>query len=216
MWLLAGIRFDTFKVADYHVEGLYIKLDKKLILEARNVMIPQSKADPSFTSVDETFDRIKYILTFFQSIDLKNISFNNNTLSIQFLHDYLVLSSKDYEIVGKVRREGNIIKATIPFLDLKQQDVVLDGKFTYDLQDDILSTEGNFTFSGASGRFDASKHGNDIEFRLDSDTFTDLRSIIDRFGLIESVRSWVVDKVQASEYKLNSLTGKGKIENPET
>ncbi len=212
MWLLAGIRLDTFKVADYHVDGLYIKLDKKLILEARNVMIPERKADPSFNSVDETFDRIKYILTFFQSIDLKNISFNNNTLSIQFLHDYLVLSSKDYEIVGKVRREGNIIKATIPFLDLKQQDVVLDGKFTYDLQDDILSTEGNFTFSGASGRFDASKHGNDIEFRLDSDTFTDLRSIIDRFGLIESVRSWVVDKVQASAYKLNSLTGKGKIE----
>jgi hypothetical protein len=30
--------------------------------------------------------------------------------------------------------------------------------------------------------------------------------------LIESVRSWVVDKVQASQYKLNALTGKGKIE----
>jgi len=213
MWLLAGIRFDTFEIADYHVEGLYIKLDKKLVLEAQNVIIPQRKEDPSFTSVDETFDRINYILTFFQTIDLKQIIFNNNAQSIEFRHDYLRITSKDYEIVGKVRREGKIIKAMIPYFELKQHDVVLDGKFTYDLHEDILLTEGNFTISGASGKFEASKDGNDIDFKLNSDTFTDLRSIIDRFALIDTVRSWVVDKVQASHYKLNTLSGKGKIDN---
>ena len=213
MWLLAGIRFDTFDIADYHVEGLYIKLDKKLVLEVQNVSIPQKKAAPSFTSVDETFDRIKYILEFFQTIDLKQIAFNNNALSIEYRHDYLRLTSKDYEIIGKVKREGNSIKATIPFLELKQYDVVLDGKFTYDLHDDLLLTEGNFTFCGASGRFDASKRRNDIEFQLNSDSFTDLKSIIDKFDLIDSVRSWVVDKVQASQYQLNTLSGKGKIDN---
>ena len=212
MWLLAGIKLDTVKVADYSVDGLYIKLDKKLILKADNVIIPESKEDPSFNRIDEAFDRIKYILTFFESIDLKNIVFQNNTLSIKYRDDYLKLTSKDYEIVGTVKREGKMIKATIPFLNLKQHHVAMNGKFTYDLHEDRLATEGNFTLNGASGKFTASKKGNEIDFGLSSDPFTDLKGIIDKFNLMEVVRSWVVDKVQASEYSLHSLSGKGKIE----
>ncbi len=52
-----------------------------------------------------------------------------------------------------------------------------------------------------------------IDFGLNSDTFTDLKSIIDKFDLQENVRSWVVDKVKADTYKLLSLSGKGSIEN---
>ena len=212
IWLLVGIKFDTFKVADYNVDGLYIKLDKKLVLKAENVIIPKSKADPSFNRVDESFDRVKYLLTFFQSIDLKNLVFNNNTLSMQFRDDYLRITSKDYEIIGTVRREGRFIKATVPFLNLKKHHVAISGKFTYDLQKDILSTEGNFTLSDASGTFTASKKSNAIDFELQSDTFKDLKSIIDKFKMNEMVRSWAVDRVQADQYRLHSLSGKGTIE----
>jgi len=213
MWLLAGIKLDTVNVADYNVDGLYIKLDKKLILKADNVIIPQSKADPSFDNIPESLDRVKYILTFFDSIELKNIMFDNNTMSIKFKDDFLELSSKDYEIIGSVRREGKMLKATIPLLSLKEHKLTMSGKFTYDLDEEILSTEGFFTLYDASGRFNASKEGNKIDFGLSSDTFTDLRSIIDKFDLVEGVRSWVVDKVQADNYKLLSLTGKGTVEN---
>jgi len=159
MWLLSGIRFDTFKVADYRVDGLYIKLDKKLILEADNVIIPQTKADPSFENLPETLDRIKYILTFFDSIVLKNIIFNNNTMSIRYKGDFLGLSSKDYEIIGMVKREGNMLKAEIPLLNLKKYNITLSGKLRYDLHANILSTEGFFRLYDALGRFNASKHG---------------------------------------------------------
>lgn len=213
MWLLAGIKFDTFKVADYNVDGLYIKLDKKLILKADNVIIPQRKSDPSFENIPETLEHVKYILTFFDSIALKNIMFNNNTMSINFKDDFLELSSKDYEIIGSVRREGNMLKATIPLLSLKEHNLTMSGKFIYDLHEEILSTEGFFRLYDASGRFNASKDGNKIDFGLDSDTFTDLKSIIDKFDLEEGVRSWVVDKVKADNYKLLSLTGKGTVEN---
>ena len=213
MWLLAGIKFDTFKVADYNVDGLYIKLDKKLILKADNVILPQSKADPSFDSIPATLERVKYILTFFDSIELKNIIFDNNTMRIKFKDDFLELSSKDYKIIGSVRREGEMLKATIPLLDLKEHNLTMSGKFTYDLHKEILSTEGFFRLYDASGRFNASKDGNKIDFGLDSDTFRDLKSIIDKFNLEEGVRSWVVDKVKADHYQLLSLSGKGTVEN---
>jgi len=212
MWLLVGIKLDTFKVADYNVDGLYIKLDKKLILKADNVILPQSKAEPSLNSVHDTFERIKYILTFFESIELKHIVFKNNIMAINFSDDYLMLSSNDYTIIGTVRREGKMLKATIPLLELKEHNVTMSGKLRYDLHENILTTEGNFTFNDASGKFNASKDGNQIEFGLSSDTFTNLKSIIDKFNLQEVVRSWVVDKVKANNYKLVSLTGKGKIE----
>ena len=88
----------------------------------------------------------------------------------------------------------------------------MNGKFTYDLHEDILATEGNFTLSDASGAFSATKNNGDIAFGLKSNTFKDLKSIIDKFNMQEVVRSWVVEKVQAEEYKLHSLTGKGKLE----
>ncbi len=213
MWLLAGIKFDTFKVADYNVDGLYIKLDKKLILKADNVIIPQRKTDPSFDNIPEVLERVKYTLTFFDSIELKNIIFDNNRMSIKFKDDFLELSSKDYEIIGSVRRDGKMLKATIPLLKLKEHNLTMSGKFKYDLHEEILSTEGFFTLYDAAGRFNARKEGNKIDFGLSSDTFRDLKSIIDKFDLVEGVRSWVVDKVKAEKYKLLSLTGKGTVEN---
>jgi len=213
MWLIAGIKLDTVKVAGYYVEGLYIKLDKKLIVKADHVIIPQSKANPSFKSVNDTFEQIKYLLTFFESIVLKDIMFNNNTMSIRFKDDFLGLSTKDYEIIGSARREGKMLKATIPLLFLKKHNLTINGKLTYDLHEKILSTEGFFRLHDVLGRFNASKNGKKIDFRLDSDSFSDLKSIIDKFDLEEDVRSWVVDKVKAKHYKLLSLTGKGTVEN---
>lgn len=228
MWLLLGIKFDTFKVAGYNVDGLYIKLDKKLILKADNVIIPQRKAKsskvdssktapskviPSFPSVDKTFERIKYLLTFFESIELKKISFQNNIIAIDFSDDHVMLSSNDYTILGTVRREGKMLKATIPLLELKKHNITMSAKLRYDLHEEILTTQGDFTFNDASGEFNASKKGNQVDFGLSSDTFTDLRSVIDKFNLVEGVRAWVLDKVQAENYKLLSLKGKGKIEN---
>ncbi len=213
MWLIAGIKLDTVKVAGYYVEGLYIKLDKKLIVKADHVIIPQSKANPSFKSVNDTFEQIKYLLTFFESIVLKDIMFNNNTMSIRFKDDFLGLSTNDYEIIGSAIREGKMLKATIPLLFLKKHNLTMSGKLTYDLHEKILSTEGFFRLHDVLGRFNASKNGKKIDFGLDSDSFSDLKSIIDKFDLEEGVRSWIVDKVKADHYKLLTLTGKGTVEN---
>jgi hypothetical protein len=134
-------------------------------------------------------------------------------MGIKFQDDFLELSSKDYEIIGSVRREGKMLKATIPLLSLKKHNLTMSGKFNYDLHEEILSTEGFFRLYDVSGRFKASKDGNKIDFGLDSDSFRDLKSIIDKFDLEEGVRSWVVDKVKADKYKLLSLKGKGTVEN---
>jgi len=213
LWLFAGIKLETFKIANYHVAGLYIKLDKKLTLKADYVTIPQSKASPSFHSVPKTLESVKYLLTFFDYIELKNLVFKNNRMKIVFSKDYLLIDSKDYRISGNVIHEGDILKADIPILNIKEQNLTMSGKFTYDLHRDLLHTKGQFLFNDIPGEFNATKERAKIDFALKSSTFTDLKPVIDRFDLVEAVRSWVLDKVKAKGYTLLSLSGKGSIIN---
>lgn len=212
-WLSLGIEIDSFKVSKYRVEGLYLKLDKKLTLKANKIIIPKRKANPSMGHVDEALENIKYLLTFFEHIDLKEIHFNNNILAIYYLDNILQLSSKDYLIRGNIHREGKMLKATVPILQLKKYNITMRGEFSYDLHEDILETRGKFLFKKIAGNFLAIKDKDTIGFSLKSDTFTDLRSVIDEFSMPEGVKSWVVDKVQAKMYKLLSLSGKGNIKN---
>jgi len=213
IWLYIGIHVDTLQISNYQVSGLYIKLDKKLTLKADKVVIPRRKENPSADRIDETLERIKYLLTFFDAIDLKKIYFNNNVLNIYYLDNILQLSSKDYLLRGNIYRKGKMLNGHIYALQLKKYDIVVWGNLSYDLEEDILKTEGKFLFKELNGNFYINKLQNKVKFSLNSDTFSNLRSVIDQFNLPAGVKSWVVDKVQAKTYKLLSLSGEGDIKN---
>ncbi|SFV52446.1 Putative periplasmic protein [hydrothermal vent metagenome] len=213
IWLSIGIKIDTFKVSDYHLDGLYIKLDKKLTLKIDKLVIPKSKKDPSFNRIDKSFENVKYLLTFFETIDLNQIVFNNNTLDIHFHHNLLQIGSKDYLVRGNVHKEGKILIGEIPLLWLKDQNITLKGKFFYDLKQDTLKTKGVFTLEDLVGDFEASKVGNKIRFSLKGKPFSNIKAVVEKFGLVPAVKSWVVDKVQAKKYQLLSFSGEGTIVN---
>lgn len=215
IWLLVGIKVNTLKVGGYNIGGLYIKLDKKLTLKSDYITLPLSKSKPSFENVDRVFDEITYLLTFFETIDLKNVKFKNNRLNIVFTDDILYMTSNDYEIAGNVHRVGQTLEADVSLLYLKKDDVHIKGKLTYDMSCDSLKTEGDFDGYDIKGRFFANKVGDLIDFKLESDTFSDLQTIIGKFNLVEPVRSWVLDKVEADDYKLLSLIGKGRVDHGE-
>jgi hypothetical protein len=195
------------------VDGLYIKLDKKLTLKADKIIIPKRKANPSFSRIDETLENVKYLLTFFEHIDIKEIDFDNNIMGIYFRDNIIQLSSEDYLIRGNIRREGKILKGTVPILQLKKHHITLRGTFSYDLHEDILNTEGKFLFQTVSGEFNASKVKDDISFSLKSDTFSELKPLLKPFDLNKNLASWIAEKVIAKQYKVKSLSAQGMVEN---
>ena len=212
-WLSLGIRIDEIKIAEYRVEGLYIKLDKRLTLKADKVIIPKRKESPSIDRIDETLERVKHLLTYFDQIDLKEIHFENNVLGINFFNNILQISSKDYLVRGNVHREEKMLIGSIPILQLKKYDLLLRGEFRYDLQEDILHTEGKFLYKDISGFFRAGKNGDAIDFDLSSGAFSDLKSIIDKFHIHPSVKPWIVENIMAKSYQLISLSGRGDVVN---
>lgn len=177
------------------------------------VTIPKSKEKLSFENVDKVFDRIKYLFTFFEYIELENVTFDNNHLNIIFTDDILYVTSDEYEIAGNIHRVGETFEADVSLLHLKKEKVDITGKLVYNLSTDILNTKGEFDAYNIKGRFSANKIAQTVDFKIDSDTFSDLHPIINKFELVEGVRSWVLDKVEAQSYELLSLSGKANVEN---
>ena len=177
------------------------------------VIIPKSKKELSFEDVDRVFDTIKTFFTFFEYIELKNVTFDNNHLHIIFTDDILYVTSDEFEVAGNIHRIGQTFEAEISMLHLKKENVDIKGKLIYNLSTDVLNTEGTFDAYNIKGRFTANKIADTVDFKIDSDTFFDLHPIIDTFDLDEAVNSWILDKVEAEEYKLLSLSAKGNVEN---
>ena len=213
IWLFAGIKVDTVKIGEFNIGGLYIKLDKKLTLTTDYVVIPKSKEKLSFEDVDRVFDAIKTFFTFFEYIELKNVTFENNRLNIIFTDDILYVTSDEFEIAGNIHRVGETFEAEVSMLYLKKENVDIKGRLTYHLNTDVLNTEGTFDAYDIKGRFSANKIADTVDFKIDSDTFSDLHPIINTFDLNEAVNSWILDKVEADSYKLLSLSAKADVNN---
>ncbi len=183
------------------------------MVRGEKIVLPKQSTSPSFDTFDETFDDIKHLFTFFEYIELENIHFENDTLKLIFADDVLYVTSNEYEIAGNIHRKGKLFEAEIPLLYVKKEDMRISGRLEYDFQTDSLTTEGDFDGFSIKGRFSAKKKNDTVNFRLESDTFTDLHPLVAKIGLRDTVKVWVLDRVKAQNCKLLELSGSAKIEN---
>ena len=205
------MHINTLKIADYKLEGLYIKLDKKLIVKADHIVLPPTQSDISLT-LQESINRIKYLFQFFESVELHKIELPNQILSVAFTPKHLYINSNEYKLVSDFTLEENQLNANITQLQIKGKNLTANAAVMYHIKEDTLAADGNFTWCGAEGVFSVSKVDDQIHFKLNSQPFTDLKSIINPLHLRESVRSWVVEKIQAKSYQLLSLEGDATAE----
>ncbi len=211
--LIYGIQIDKLDIGKYRIDGLYIKLDKKLTLKAKEITIPKSKAAPSFERVDRTFDQIKYLLTFFDTIMLERVNFKNNHLTLLYADDVLYITSDQYEIAGNIERRGSRLIADVALLYLKQTKVTLSGKLTYDLHDSALETGGKFEAFGIKGHFRAVKRGKEIIYAVNTRPFSSLEPLFAHIDLNKEIEAWITKKVRAKTYRVEYLKGRVGIEN---
>jgi hypothetical protein len=199
------------RIAKYRVDGLYIKLDKKLTLRANRVTIPKRKSTPTVAKVDRILKQVKYGLHFFKEIDLKKIRFDNNVLGIHYHKGVLQIDSKEYLIRGSVALEGKLIKATVPMLYLKKHQITMQGRFNYHINTKNLEVEGIYAFKQLAGRFMVHKKGDHLFFKLNSRPFEDLEALVRGMMLPKALREWAIERVRAKHYTIKSLSAMGEI-----
>ena len=210
-WLYYGIHADKLTLGQYEIDGLYIKLDKKLTFTVDKFILPESKAKPSLDNIDETFDRIEHLFTYFDYIELSQIHFKNNVYKFLFTDNTLYIDSNEYEIAGKIERKGKKLIADVTLFYIKKEKVNIVGTFKYFLNKDRLETEGAFEAYNITGNFAAFKDEDDLSFAVRTDTFTDLKTLTAKLPVKEVIKPWIAERLRAKVYKLDSFVGKAKI-----
>ena len=213
LFLKNGIRIDHLKIGSLSADGLYLKLDKKLILKADSLVIPANKKQQSFPDLEKGLDRFNEILHYFEYIELKELKFKNDRYSLLYSDNVFYMANDLLEVAThRIVREGNEIHAVIDLIYIKKYDIRLSGRLVYNYKRDNALLKGKAEYKDIKVDFLVNKRKKNLYYVLKSDTFTQLKPLIDQFSLPPKISPWITDRVRAKSYRLKRLTGSAKIE----
>ena len=79
-----GLNLTNIDYQNIHIGKLYIKIDKKIILNAQNILIKTKKSNSktNYSEINKLIKNNFIYLNYFQNISLKNMQINNNQIKI--------------------------------------------------------------------------------------------------------------------------------------
>ncbi len=216
--LMHGIDLETISFPKIKIDRLYIKLDKKLIVNANNIVIAKNtKSSSSLKEIYKTAKYIKYLNSIFKSISLKNVKYNDETVNLLYKDDIFYLDNRYLTLDTKVKFEKNQIILDLKQLILKDENLELKGKLLLDLKNKSYLYRGRYTFLNLDGNIEIKMEDNKIFYRLESEKFATLEPVmkyLKKKVFIEPLaRAWIYKKIVAKEYKLNNLEGMYDLKN---
>ncbi len=204
-----GLTLGSFRFAGYQVEKLYLKLDNRLILKARRLVIPRQKEAAKLGNLPRGLKRLHRVLAWFDEIELEEIDFTNNLYRFIYRDHILYLSSREYEIAGMVYDRGREMEVQIPLLRIPKYHLDLSGELHYRYRDGRIVASGFYHIEELSGNFRVAKEGERIRFRVDSMATSSLRQLLRLITMSSEAREWLEKRVTAGEYRLAWLEGEG-------
>jgi len=215
-FLKNGISIEHLKLGALSADGLYLKLDKKLILKADRLVIPANKKQHALPDLEEGLDRFNEILRYFEYIELKAVTFENDHYSLLYTDHIFYMANDHFEVAThRIVREGDEIHALIDLIYLKEYDIRLSGKLVYNYKRDNALMKGEAGYKDIKVDFLLNKRKKNLYFVMKSNTFTQLKPLIDQFSIPPKISVWITDRVKAEHYRLERLTGRAKIEKGE-
>jgi len=151
-FLIKGIQIDNFHYQNINIGKLYIKIDKKVILEANKIkIITQNKHLNNKINYDNITKLIKNILqylTYFQKISLTHIIIDNDKInSLTFYKNKLQIDTNKFQIQSSIKMKQKKIEFIVYNLYLKNLKLKLKnitGEFIANLFK--LNTKFNLTY----------------------------------------------------------------------
>jgi len=211
--LQEGIYIEHLKFPQVSIDGLYLKLNKKLIVKISKLKIAQSKGSVKIVDIDKIVDRTKKALTYFEDITVEELIFKDNKYTLYFVDDILYITNNDYEIVLTFERKNQQINANIPLFYIKKQNISLIGDIVYDIKSSNINIYGKFDAYNIDGNFSASKILNRVELKLNSKETNSIEDIVKSFKLNDKLNSWIIDRVKTESYKVEEFSIAGDIVN---
>lgn len=199
------------------VRGLYIKLNKKLIVQAENIDI-QLKSDSKESSkeqISEILAKLPWIKRLFHSINIKNINLNGNHIQVLYENGIFYIDTDYVTIDTTFRAKKDTLDANISSLVLKDFNLSLQGIASGDIDKKDITFKGKFNTFNISGDLLLHVKDNLLSYHANSDNFTTLEPFMESLGkkvaIDPEAKMWIYKKITAKNYKLNFIEGKINI-----
>ena len=204
-----GVQVEHLEFAGFQVDKLYLKLDKRLSLKARKLVIPRQRASAGPEELQRALERFHGLLEYFDRIELDEVKFDNRDYRLIYKEKILYLDSPEFEIAGMVYNRGTEMEVQFPLVRILRYDVTLSGELHYRYSDGRIDASGFYQVPDLSGAFTVSKEGERIRFRIDSMETASLQRLLRLFSMSREAREWLSRRISAKRYRLERLEGTG-------
>jgi len=188
---------------------LYLKYDKKLILEAEQLVVDYVSSDEK-VSVDDLkkrFLQIPKVLDYIEKIDIERLKLKNNEFTILIDKEDFYLDSKDINISAKLEFVKNQLDMEIYSIYLKEQNLTLFGESKVDANKGIINFFGFFNKDDMDGELNLKITEELLDFFVNTThEIKSLKFLKDMFRLDEVAEAWMYDNVEG-DINLNYLYG---------
>ncbi len=212
MLLLKGIYIDSIDLISSKIEGLYIKLDKKLILRIDKIKI--ERKEKSKNAKEEIFNilnRIQYIKKFFKEIDIEKIYFQDNLINFYYFNKIFQFNSKHLFLRSLMDVKDKTLLMEVIDFKLKDFNLSSKGKVGYNFVNDSGYFDGKFNIFNVKGSLKIFLNNENIKFYLSSNEFDSLEPLMNflerKFSINPEISSWIYKKVKAKQYEVKYFEG---------
>ena len=202
-----GIRVEKLSISNFQLKGLYLKLDKKLILTIDYLHIPKMKKSNDIENPKKQIKELKLMLGYFQHIELKDIIFTNNHFNLLYADNMLYIKNNDYEVAGTITAKDNYSEIDAPLIYISKYALSLNGKLKYHYDSEKIEFLGAYSILGIDGNLSLQLVEDKINFSLSSTASGSISGLLDMLKISEDTREWIDRRVLAKGYKINALRG---------
>ncbi|MDU7070703.1 AsmA-like C-terminal domain-containing protein [Campylobacter ureolyticus] len=212
-----GINIGNIDRDNIHIERLYIKFDKKLIINAKNLKIKKNlnkndeKKEFSALDLDKIFSYIVYLNRFFEEINLENVEIGKNNITALFKDNIFYFDTEFLKIDIEIIPKENSYDIAISELSFKDFDLVIAGSGYINLINKLYSFDGFFLTHEINGKLDFSIKNGLLKYEIKSATATSIKNFMDELGfktgMDQHLKEWIYGKVIAKYYDIKYLNG---------
>ena len=217
--LYHGISIENLDLPGLKIERFYIKLDKKLIIEAKNVTIIGSKKGGKekkpiqkahlLHQIDEVTRSIPYIHQIFQKVQIDRIVTPMGRLTFFYDDSIFYLKTDTLQIATRLDFDPitQQLRADDLMLYIQGPDLLVQGSMDYDLKSRIWRGRGTYDGLNLKGTYRLRYVDDTLHFYLDSKPTDSIKPLIDYINPIEPIKVWIYPKTPAKKYVLHYLKG---------
>ena len=207
-FLLQGLTINSLSVPGVKITQLYIKLDKKLILDVEELVIKkQSNKKDSIRDIKKIINRLPIYLNYFKTIHIEKLKVDGNEFVIEINDDILFIDNKLLNIAAKPTFTKNRVTLDLYSLYLKDFDILLDGTVMLDYENLKMLFSGKYSRKDLFGALSIKADDKFIDFNVDSNEVKNIHFVKDFISLNPTVEKWMYDNVLGI-YKLNNFSGR--------